>query len=352
MYRTLRNTIYYNFGKTTIPLDRIVNIELTNRCNQRCFFCPVNNKRVLKPITRVKSDMNVKDFEKIVKNYRKYCDVVNLSHHGETFLYPKLKEAILILKKYGVDYSLTTNGSLVGKYIDILTKYPPKLILFSLYTVNSEKFKKLTATGDLKIVLKNIQTLLDLKTEGKINTKIVIRVIDMYGFEKDVEDVKKYFKDKNVEVDVGVLNSWAGRVDIKKYGKLSNHTMPFKYCFQPWRNCIIGSDTGIYICNNHEDEPIDYLNDGKKIEEIWNNRKYQKIRSNILHGYFANNEICENCDYFNLESVGNRPTPFFFLTKNFLFKIMYVFGLLKCNPDVLIKMFTYERNKKTFSKKQ
>jgi len=347
----VRNTIYYNFRKTRLPIGRIINIELTNRCNQQCFFCPVNNKKVLRPITRTKSDMDIKDFERIVKNYRKYCHMVNLSHHGETFLHPKFKEAILILKKYGVDYSLTTNGSLLGKYIHVLKEYPPKLILFSLYTVNPDKFRKLTATGDLEIVLKNIQALLNLKAEGKIATRIVIRVIDMYGFEKDVEDVKKYFKGKDVEFDIGTLNSWAGRVDISKYGKLSSHIVPFKYCFQPWINCIIGSDTGIYICNNHEDEPIDYLNDGKKIEEIWNNKKYQEIRSNILNGNFMKNKICQNCDYYSLESLGNKPTPFFFLTKNFLFKVMYLLGLLKNNPDVLIKMFNYERNEKIHSKK-
>jgi len=46
------------------------------------------------------------------------------------------------------------------------------------------------------------------KKKGVIDTKIIIRVIKMYGFEKDVEEVKNYFVGKDVEFDVNVLNSW------------------------------------------------------------------------------------------------------------------------------------------------
>jgi radical SAM protein with 4Fe4S-binding SPASM domain len=325
----LRNTIYYNLKKTRIPMNRIANIELTNKCNQQCVFCPVNNKKVKRPIIRPKKDMDIRNFEKIIKKYRKYCYLVNISHHGESFLHPDFDKAISILKKYRVQYSITTNGSLVGEHINSLKKYPPKLIMFSLYTLNTRKFKKLTRTGDLKKVLENIEKLIELKKIGEIDTTIVIRAIKMYGFEKDVEEVKKYFDGKDVLFDINVLNSWAGRVDISNYGKTEEHTIKFKYCFQPWSNIIIGSDLGVYICNNHEDEPIDYLKNGKTLEEIWNSKKYQEIRRNILNGNLKNNKICRECDYFSLGSVTNKPNPLFFLDKTFLYKLMYLLKIYR-----------------------
>ncbi|MEM3394009.1 MAG: radical SAM protein [Candidatus Methanomethylicia archaeon] len=331
VFNIIRNVLYYNLKRIKVPINRISCIEITNRCNQKCVFCPVNNKNVLRPIIRQKKDMRINDFERIIKKYKKYCYIINISqsHHGESFLHPRFNDVIAILKKYNVDYSITTNGSLVGKYIDTLIEYPPKLIMFSLYTLNPKKFKKLTKTGNLKTVLKNIEELLKIKEGGRIDTKIVIRAIVMRGFERDVENIKKYFKDRDVDFDINVLNSWAGRVDISKYGDVSKHTITFKYCFQPWSNIIIGSDLGVYICNNHEDKPIDYLKGNKTLEDIWNSQKYQKIRRNILNGQFRKNEICRYCDYFNFGSIINKPSPLFFLNKLFIYKILYLFGIYK-----------------------
>jgi len=352
IFSMLRNIIYYNMRRTKVPIGRIINIELTNRCNQQCIFCPVNRKDVKKPIVRKKTDMKIEDFERIIKNYKKYCYLVNISHHGESFLHPNFREAIAILKKYKVPYSITTNGSLVGNFIDILEEYPPEKILFSLYTIYPKKFQKLTTTGDLEIVLKNIDILLKMKKDGRINTKIIIRAIRMYGFEDDIEKLKEYFKGKDVEWDIDVLNSWAGRVDISKYGDVSKHTVSFKYCFQPWNNCIIGSDLGVYICNNHEDEPIDYLTEDKTLEDIWNSEKYQKIRSNILSGQFRKNEICEGCDYFNLDSFTDKPSLFFFLGKTFLYKILYTLRLVRPKDlsEILMRLNKNGENKDIIKK--
>ena len=63
---SFKNYINYNLKKTTIPLRNISAIELTNRCNQCCQFCPVNNKKVVKPIKRMKIDMPIGEFENIL----------------------------------------------------------------------------------------------------------------------------------------------------------------------------------------------------------------------------------------------------------------------------------------------
>jgi len=322
---TLRNIIYYHLKRTSIPVNRIAGVELTNRCNQQCSFCPVNTKNVTKPVTRKQIDMDIWEFTSILEEYNKYMRDVNISHHGECFLHPNFDEAILALKKYKIAYSITTNGSLVGEHIDILEEYPPGLIMFSLYTLNPDKFKTLTKTGDVDIVLQNVEKLLKLKKEGRINTRILIRAIKMDGFEEDVEKVKDYFLNKDVDLNISVLNSWAGRVDITKYGTHLEHTIDFKYCIQPWLHCIIGSNSGVYICNNHEDEPIEYLYN-KSLEEIWNSNSYRDIRKNILNSEFRNNKICSECDSFISGCMMSKPSAWFFMDGVFL---RYVWSGLK-----------------------
>ena len=333
-----KNYIDYNLKKTTTPLRNISAIELTNRCNQYCQFCPVNNKKVIKPIKRMKIDMPISEFENILKTYKKYIGSVDICHHGECFLYPKFREAVRLLKKYGVKYKITTNGSLIGKYLDVLEEYPPQAIMFSLYTLNPTKFKNLTKTGDLKQVLINIDALLDLKNKNKLNTQIIIRAINMYGFEDEVDKIKAFFEGKDVIFDINILNSWAGRVDVSKFGDCSKHIIDFKYCSQPWLHCIIGSNSGIYICNNHEDEPIGSLKNNT-LEEIWNSKKYREIRKNILEGNYRKNKICANCDYFSAGTVLNKPTKLFLLDGFFLRKLFINLGLYKKSHSDMLKLY-------------
>jgi radical SAM protein with 4Fe4S-binding SPASM domain len=251
--------------------------------------------------------MPLAEFERIISKYRKYMhDCVGISHHGECFLYPHIDTAIFILKKYNVPYSVTTNGSLLGNHLEALRDYPPQLILFSLYTLDAKKFKQLTKTGELSTVVANIGKILDLKKCGAIKTKVYIRAIKMFGFESDIAELTDYFRGKDVEFDINFLNSWAGRVNIARFGNPREHTVEFKYCIQPWAHCVIGSDLGVYICNNHEDNPIGYLYE-QALEDIWNSPQYLRIRRNILLGNFRRNEICSGCDYLQPSIMVSKP---------------------------------------------
>lgn len=332
MFRSLKALVYYNLRQTKVPVGQIMNVELTNRCNQSCIFCPANSSCVTRPVRRAKKDMSMTDFEKIISRYKKYMKTICISHHGESLLHPDFDKAVTLLKKHAIPYSITTNGALIGKHIDSLKKYPPESIMFSLYTINPEKFKSLTGTGNVDVAIKNIQMLLELKKRKQIHTKIVVRVINMRGFEEDVDQVKDFFKDGDVSFDVNVLNSWAGRVDIEKFGNLAKNTVNFKYCFQPWAHTIIGSDLGVYICNNHEDKPIGYLKN-RTLEEIWNSDAYKEIRRNILNGDFRKNKICSKCDYFLIGCAMNKPTPFFILDPFFLKTYLHGMGLYRVDDQ-------------------
>jgi len=328
----IRNTIYYNLKFAKVPLIKIANIELTNRCNMQCAFCPANNPNLEGYINRPKTDMKAEDFEMIIKTYKKYFDVVEIAWHGESLIYSRLDKIIEILKENNVRYCINTNGSLVLARIKLFEDYPPESIEFSLYTLNPEKFRELTKFGNIKIVLDGINKLLELKKAGRIKTTIQIRVMKMFGYEKDIEEVKKYFKDKDVVINEAILNSWSGRVDIKNFGEKADNIFPFNYCFKPFNNCIIGSDMGVYICCNHEETPIGYLNESS-LEEIWNSEKYQEIRKNILEGNIRKNMMCKYCDYANFASIMDKPSLFFMFRRKFWYKFLFGLGLFNTENE-------------------
>ena len=338
VFGLMRNTVYYNFKFDKLPLIKIANIELTNRCNMQCVFCPANNPDVKGYIQREKKDMDLKDFEAILTRYKKYLDVVSIAWHGESLLHPHFEEIIMLLKKHNVKYCFDTNGSLVSKYIKIFEDYPPEYIEFSLYTVNPEKFKELTKFGDVSLMLDGINKFLEIKKQKKVKTTLIIRTMKMFGYEDLIEEVKEYFKGKDVILTEAILNSWSGRVDIEKFGDAANHLFHFQYCFKPFNNCIIGSDLGVYVCCNHEEVPMGYLNESS-LEDIWNSEKYQEIRKNILEGNMKENAICKYCDYANFASIMDRPSLLFMFRKKFWNKFLFGLGLFKTEnePEVLKK---------------
>lgn len=143
---------------------------------------------------------------------------------------------------------------------------------------------------------------------------------------------KEYFaKYRNVGYLFGVLNTWAGRVDISKYDKnLKNHKTSDKnnYCLQPWQHVIINSDTGVYLCNNDDDTPIGYLSK-TELEKIWNSKEYIQVRKNILDGKLTQNSQCNECDTFIPTAKCEAPSPLFIFKRSFLRRIATFVGFKK-----------------------
>lgn len=93
-----------------------VYIEITNRCNLSCSFCP-KTQRTLKNSTK-------KDFLHVIRSVEPYTDYVYFHLMGEPTLHPELGEYLAICKDYGLKVNLTTNGTLLRTVKEILIEAP------------------------------------------------------------------------------------------------------------------------------------------------------------------------------------------------------------------------------------
>lgn len=89
-----------------------VYIEITNSCNLNCDFCKNTNRK--------KEFMNISDFEKVIKQVKKYTKLVCLHVKGEPLLYPNLKRILEIIEDNNLKVNITTNGILLNSKSDIL----------------------------------------------------------------------------------------------------------------------------------------------------------------------------------------------------------------------------------------
>lgn len=90
-----------------------VYIEITNKCNLNCKFCPKTIRKI--------QNMSPENFEYILKQVKEYTDLIYLHVKGEPLIHKNIQEIFSICDKYSMMVNLTTNGTLLKKNIDILT---------------------------------------------------------------------------------------------------------------------------------------------------------------------------------------------------------------------------------------
>src|SRR5512143_1599800 len=91
-------------GAIHLPVRRL-HVELTNRCNFSCEFCPDGKVR------RPRGSMAYPLLERILSDAKGVAVQVHFHIMGEPTLYPHLKEAVQLARDQGLAPSVTTNGS-------------------------------------------------------------------------------------------------------------------------------------------------------------------------------------------------------------------------------------------------
>ncbi|MDD3430263.1 MAG: radical SAM protein [Oscillospiraceae bacterium] len=91
-------------------------IEITNVCNLKCSFCSA--------CLRAPRFMSAEEFEYILQQVKPYCSHIYLHVKGEPLLHPLLESFFQLAHKYRFHINLTTNGTLLANYQDLLLNSP------------------------------------------------------------------------------------------------------------------------------------------------------------------------------------------------------------------------------------
>src|SRR3989338_1472885 len=128
-----------------------VYIELTNCCNLRCSHCPRSPKR------RRPQMMDIKLFEKIIKELAPRQPFIDLYMQGEPLLYPKIVEAVKICRQYGLHPRITTNTTLLTKKLSKkLIKAGLDKITFSMSATTKKTYEAIHVGATYEKTLNNI----------------------------------------------------------------------------------------------------------------------------------------------------------------------------------------------------
>jgi cyclic pyranopterin phosphate synthase len=167
-------------------------ISLTDNCNLRCFYCMPEEDYVFTPASQL---MQVNEIETLAKIFvAEGVNKIRLTG-GEPLVRKDAADIILALSKLPVQLTLTTNGTRIHEFVDVLEQANVRSLNISLDTLHAEKFQLVTRRNQFDIVTKNIQLLLHKNFHVKIN------VVVMNGLnDNEINDFIEWTKDTPVHV--------------------------------------------------------------------------------------------------------------------------------------------------------
>lgn len=101
------NELMYRLGADRGARLHTLNVEITNRCNLRCTYCPVN-----RGMARPKVDLEFERFAEILARAPGVRTLLPFQW-GEPLLHPRLLDMIALATGRGIRTFLTTNGTLL-----------------------------------------------------------------------------------------------------------------------------------------------------------------------------------------------------------------------------------------------
>lgn len=167
-------------------------ISLTDNCNLRCFYCMPDEEYEFTPPSRL---MQVEEILALARVFVKEgVNKIRLTG-GEPLVRKDAAEIIRQLSTLPVQLTLTTNGTRLHEYADLLRESNIHSLNISLDTLQKEKFQLITRRDQFDLVYNNIQLMIRLGFHVKVNV-VVMRGLN----EGEINDFIEWTKDEAVHV--------------------------------------------------------------------------------------------------------------------------------------------------------
>lgn len=164
-------------------------VSITDRCNLRCRYCMPDGVE----LTAMESILTYEEIETICTAAANLGIKKIKVTGGEPLVRLGCAQLIGTLKKIpGIEQvTLTTNGVLLGKYLDELVENGLDAVNISLDSLNTERYKQITGRDELSRVLDSIEKVTDSGIKVKINS-VLQKDINGEEWEELILLAKKY----------------------------------------------------------------------------------------------------------------------------------------------------------------
>jgi GTP 3',8-cyclase len=167
-------------------------ISLTDNCNLRCFYCMPEEDYEFTPPQRLMQVNEILALSKIFVDLG--INKIRLTG-GEPLVRKDASTIILELSKLPVKLTMTTNGTRLHDFVDILEEAKIHSLNISLDTLQPEKFNLITRRNQFDTVMGNIRMMISRGFHVKVN------VVVMNGMnDHEINDFVEWTRDVPVHV--------------------------------------------------------------------------------------------------------------------------------------------------------
>ena len=193
-------------GKTPVVID----VELSNKCNEYCVFCRDEKGKIfdINPETDKnnfieKGRLDFEIFDNIVKEVQKTTLLVIPYVNGEPFIYKQLDKVLRCLRVNKMGSMLSTNGILLKeKNINLILKEDLDQIKVHISGFTNKIHQIQHRLGDVEIIKKN---LINLSNKIKLHKSHMIVLVDyiLYKHNKhELEQARKFTKELGFDFNI------------------------------------------------------------------------------------------------------------------------------------------------------
>lgn len=234
---------------------RMIDVELTNRCNALCSFCP-------RAATPDQGFMTFETFKQVVARTKELEIVPNitLTGQGESTLHPELIEFVRYAAGQGLQVQMTTNANLLDKEKSrLLLEAGLSSISFSVSDFGDDY--ELVYNLDFETTRTNIMDFLDLRDQFKDrNIGVVLSIVEHDLNKGKIEDMKAYWRKAGIQFVLEMPQNNRGgacdnghyfigndKFDLEARTILAEHKAS-TLCSTPFYFVFVGWNGQYYIC--------------------------------------------------------------------------------------------------------
>ncbi|SFC51101.1 cyclic pyranopterin monophosphate synthase subunit MoaA [Marinospirillum celere] len=229
-----------NFGRQVT----YVRISVTDRCDFRCVYC-MSEEMTFLPRSEI---LSLEELGRIAQAFTELgVEKIRLTG-GEPLVRRDLPELVDFIGTLGLkDFAMTTNGSQLPRYAEALKAGGLKRLNISLDSLDPEKFRRITRTGDLQKVLDGLDAAIEAGFEG-----IKLNAVIMHGRNEDeVLDLVELARNKGIDISF---------IEEMPLGDVSDHQRGETYCSSDEVREIIETRYPLTASNSETAGPSRYFN--------------------------------------------------------------------------------------------
>lgn len=276
-----------------------VTLELTNRCNLSCTFCP---RRYME---KDRGFLDTGLAKALLDEMADHSPVSFVPFfRGESLLHPQWFDILNHAQEKSVgEIQFTTNASLLsGDNIERILDLGLSFISFSLDTRDPELYNSSRRGADFGQTMQNVLDFMRRRDERGVETQVQVSAVETPEHRPGMDAFVEYWKPVADLVRVYVEHSVDG-----KPGSIDEPLPEFETrlpCYKPFSDMVVYWNGQVACCNHDwtrmvDGSPLgDVSRDG--IERVWQGDAYAKLRETHVQGTLNGVVPCSGCDHWKM----------------------------------------------------